>query len=326
MGSLMSFFLLATIFVKGSATQTPTLIATGIFQDQTITLTCHINGGTARSVGWYRNQGRKVISIGNVGTRCETSPPELPFSAICLCLNTTVFSCTLTVELSMHNGDEWECSFADNELSIKSNEIRISGSNPSRTGTGRRPDRQLNAPTSDKSSARSMLVLSGPISRHRMPRASQQLQKTVKGHVMCSVEVNNSPVEILVSSNAKRDILNVYFGDIYVGNCDTVFKKTEIEATKYKQQFNLSITRNGQCVFTIFKIDVKQAIVRIYSEAKALTTVLVNGKVHPGCKDPSKQTDTGVSAGVIAGIVVGAVLIFVAAVVVVLKIVKNRGI
>ncbi|XP_052787598.1 uncharacterized protein LOC128222562 isoform X3 [Mya arenaria] len=287
MGSLMSFFLLATIFVKGSATQTPTLIATGIFQDQTITLTCHINGGTARSVGWYRNQGRKVISIGNVGTRCETSPPELPFSAICLCLNTTVFSCTLT---------------------------------------GRRPDRQLNAPTSDKSSARSMLVLSGPISRHRMPRASQQLQKTVKGHVMCSVEVNNSPVEILVSSNAKRDILNVYFGDIYVGNCDTVFKKTEIEATKYKQQFNLSITRNGQCVFTIFKIDVKQAIVRIYSEAKALTTVLVNGKVHPGCKDPSKQTDTGVSAGVIAGIVVGAVLIFVAAVVVVLKIVKNRGI
>ncbi|WAR29136.1 hypothetical protein MAR_002704 [Mya arenaria] len=43
-----------------------------------------------------RNQGRKVISIGYVDNRCETSPPELPFFARCLCLNITVFSCTLT--------------------------------------------------------------------------------------------------------------------------------------------------------------------------------------------------------------------------------------
>ncbi|XP_052787023.1 uncharacterized protein LOC128222180 [Mya arenaria] len=35
----------------------------------------------------------------------------------------------------MHNGDEWECSIADNGLSIKSNGIRIGGSNVSRTET-----------------------------------------------------------------------------------------------------------------------------------------------------------------------------------------------
>ncbi|XP_052787531.1 uncharacterized protein LOC128222524 [Mya arenaria] len=41
----------------------------------------------------------------------------------------------MTVEPSMHNGDEWECSFADNGLSIKSNRIRIKGSNLSHTET-----------------------------------------------------------------------------------------------------------------------------------------------------------------------------------------------
>ncbi|XP_052787454.1 uncharacterized protein LOC128222477 [Mya arenaria] len=35
----------------------------------------------------------------------------------------------------MHDGDEWECSFADNGLSIKSNGLRIGGSNVSRTET-----------------------------------------------------------------------------------------------------------------------------------------------------------------------------------------------
>ncbi|WAR29163.1 hypothetical protein MAR_002731, partial [Mya arenaria] len=83
--------------VEGSETQRPTLTATGISKDQTITLTCNIHEGTARSVGWYRNQGRKVISIGYVNDSCETSPPELPFSAKCLCLNITVYTCTLTV-------------------------------------------------------------------------------------------------------------------------------------------------------------------------------------------------------------------------------------
>ncbi|XP_052787525.1 uncharacterized protein LOC128222522 [Mya arenaria] len=117
-------------------TQNPTLNATWIAEYQTITLTCNIYGETARSVGWYRNQGRKVISIGYVDNRCETSPPELPFFARCLCLNITVFSCTLTVEMSMHNEDEWECSFADNGLSIKSNVIRIRGSNVSRNEAG----------------------------------------------------------------------------------------------------------------------------------------------------------------------------------------------
>ncbi|XP_052787594.1 uncharacterized protein LOC128222560 isoform X2 [Mya arenaria] len=118
---------------ESSVTHKP--ILTGIAVNQTIALTCYIYGGSAGSVGWYRNKGRKVISIGYVNNSCETSPPELPFSAKCLCLNITVYSCTLTVDPSMHNGDEWECSIADNGLSIKSNGIRIGGSNVSRTET-----------------------------------------------------------------------------------------------------------------------------------------------------------------------------------------------
>ncbi|WAR29175.1 hypothetical protein MAR_002743 [Mya arenaria] len=70
-------------FVKGLETQKPTLIATRIAANNTITLTCNILGGTARSVGWYRNQGRMVISIGYVNGICKTSPPELPFSTEC---------------------------------------------------------------------------------------------------------------------------------------------------------------------------------------------------------------------------------------------------
>ncbi|XP_052787376.1 uncharacterized protein LOC128222427 [Mya arenaria] len=122
-------------FVKGSETKKLTLNATEIYKNNTIKLTCNIHEGTARSVGWYRNQGRKVISIGYVHGLCETSPPELPFSAECRCLDITLYTCTLTVEPSVHSGDEWECSYADNGLSIKSNEVRISGSNVSHTTT-----------------------------------------------------------------------------------------------------------------------------------------------------------------------------------------------
>ncbi|XP_052787591.1 uncharacterized protein LOC128222560 isoform X1 [Mya arenaria] len=125
---------------ESSVTHKP--ILTGIAVNQTIALTCYIYGGSAGSVGWYRNKGRKVISIGYVNNSCETSPPELPFSAKCLCLNITVYSCTLTVDPSMHNGDEWECSIADNGLSIKSNGIRIGGSNVSRTETGKEGHKQ----------------------------------------------------------------------------------------------------------------------------------------------------------------------------------------
>ncbi|XP_052785972.1 uncharacterized protein LOC128221401 [Mya arenaria] len=93
-------------FVKGLETQKPTLIATRIAANNTITLTCNILGGTARSVGWYRNQGRMVISIGYVNGICKTSPPELPFSTECRCLNITMYTCTLIVEPSVHSGDD----------------------------------------------------------------------------------------------------------------------------------------------------------------------------------------------------------------------------
>ncbi|WAR29134.1 hypothetical protein MAR_002702 [Mya arenaria] len=79
-------------FVKGSETKKLTLNATEIYKNNTIKLTCNIHEGTARSVGWYRNQGRKVISIGYVHGLCETSPPELPFSAECRCLDITLSS------------------------------------------------------------------------------------------------------------------------------------------------------------------------------------------------------------------------------------------
>ncbi|WAR29172.1 hypothetical protein MAR_002740 [Mya arenaria] len=106
-------------FVKGLETPKPILIATEIAENKTIILTCNIYGGTARSVGWYRNQGRMVISIGYVNGICKTSPPELPFSTECRCLNITVYTCTLT----------------DNGSTIKSNQIRIRESKPSRTET-----------------------------------------------------------------------------------------------------------------------------------------------------------------------------------------------
>ncbi|XP_052785971.1 uncharacterized protein LOC128221398 [Mya arenaria] len=91
-------------FVKGLETPKPILIATEIAENKTIILTCNIYGGTARSVGWYRNQGRMVISIGYVNGICKTSPPELPFSTECRCLNITVYTCTLTVQKSL---DDW---------------------------------------------------------------------------------------------------------------------------------------------------------------------------------------------------------------------------
>ncbi|XP_052785635.1 uncharacterized protein LOC128221194 isoform X2 [Mya arenaria] len=118
--------------VKGLEARKPTLSATALAADHTITLTCNIYGETSRSVGWYRNQGPKTISIGYVNNRCETSPPELPFSAKCLCLNITVFSCMLTVE-PVNYKDEWRCSVADKGLALYSTGTKIKGSNNSRT-------------------------------------------------------------------------------------------------------------------------------------------------------------------------------------------------
>ncbi|XP_052785975.1 uncharacterized protein LOC128221403 [Mya arenaria] len=277
--------LLAFLRVKGLELQRPTLTATWIPKDQTITLTCHINGGTARSVGWYRNQGRKVISVGHVNNTCETSPPELPFSAKCLCLNSTVFSCTLPVEPSVHSSDEWECSFADNGLSIKSNGVRISGSNVSQTTTGK--------------------------------AFGKMADNTDAGDGNCLVEVDGKGEVNLTWTTGKRyQLMDALGYGKLIANYGLVHHNAHLYSKNDPKMYVSFYLENGTCQLTIYGVKYPLTVLIIGTD---IDSVKVNGRPVTICKNTSsvwlqlkeiesESRDIGLSKGFIAGIVIGAIL------------------
>ncbi|XP_052798074.1 uncharacterized protein LOC128230101 isoform X2 [Mya arenaria] len=109
------------------------------------------------------------------------------------------------------------------------------------------------------------------------------------GQEMCTVNVNQGLVIINVTSDVKNDILNFGVGEDDVGDCA---KNTEeaVILPNFQHQYNISLTRSGHCIFKILDLNVSQAIVNIFSEATALTVVLINGKDNPECKDPWKRS------------------------------------